>query len=125
MNFEDLKRKLHDNGVNLIDGKVTEPKSYSLRSDRASLWSGANRLKSAWIRPERIIVNDAKAEAKSDAECIEQWKTMNIKPGQMLLLKTDVDTWNLYDKDGRLIGDESGVIKKYETAEGDIPEQVI
>lgn len=125
MNFEDLKRKLHDNGVNLIDGKGTEPKTYSLRSDRASLWSGANRLNSAWIRAELIIVNDAKAESKSDAECIEQWKTMNIKPGQMLLLKTDVDTWNLYDKDGRLIGDESFFIKKYETPDGDIPEQVI
>lgn len=125
MNFEDLINKLHCNGVNLVDGKGTEPKTYSLRATRRKLWADANRLNSGWIRAELIIVNDADSSSKSDDECIKQWMTMNTKPDQMLLLKTGEDSWDLYDKEGKRIGDESFFIRKYEAPDADLPKQVI
>lgn len=124
MNFEELKRKLHENGVKQIDGKTTEPKTYS-QIKRSSLGSGANRLNSGWIRAELIIVNDADSRTKSDMDCLDLWKKLNIKPDQMLLLKKGEDLWELYDKDGNPIGDESSFIDKYEKPTVESPKQTI
>ena len=125
MKFDTLEHKLQSIGVNRIDGKNTEPMTYSVRKDRASLWSGANRLNSSWIRAELIIIDDASFKEKSETDCIEQWKIMNIRPDQMLLLKTDDESWNLYDNNGKHIGDESLFINKYETKADFIPKQTI
>lgn len=110
MDISNFEQFLKNNAINVIEGGKTALGTYAI-IPKTRLSSTANRLNSTWIRAQYIVLEESQTEEDAIID-LDRWKKLSIRSEQYFIINIISKGWQVFDKVGNYVGDESFFVRK-------------